>query len=182
MTCCKQHNRCHGSASRVDNQAQPRKIRATWWFMRLHKKMTGIIGCRLWACIGLVACATEAIGVDSCRKIEYARCDAASHCPGTFSSKINPSACRLFYRDHCLHGLSYADPGVSKVGKCVDDIVSLGECAAAEGEDAALLSNPSCDLGDIQSLDSRVTTACGLISQPQSIPSCAFLAGSDAGN
>lgn len=145
--------------------------------MRLHKKTTGVVGCRLWACIGLVACATEAVGVDSCRKIEYARCDAASHCPTTFGAAINPSACRLFYRDHCLHGLASADPGIGKVGDCVRDINLLGECAA--GDETATPS--SCDL-EFQSLTSDVTTACGLISQPQSIPSCAFLDGSDAGN
>jgi len=149
--------------------------------MRLHKKITGNVGCRLWACIGLVACATDAVGVDSCRKIEYARCDAASHCPTTFGSKINPSACRLFYRDHCLHGLSYDDPGAVQVGDCVRDIVALGACAADSQADPENATPSSCDL-EIQSLDSQITTACGLIAQPQSIPSCAFLDGSDAGN
>jgi hypothetical protein len=132
---------------------------------------------RLWACLGLVACATDAVGVDTCRKIEYARCDAASHCPGTFGA-IDPGACRRFYRDHCLHGLPAADPG-AKVNSCVGDIDSLGACAA-QAQDSTPLT--SCD-PSIVSLDPAILTACALLSQPEKIKSCSFLSPpEDAGH
>ena len=147
--------------------------------MRLPR-MAQIVNFRYWACLGLVACATEAVGVDSCRKIEYARCDAASHCPSTFGV-VDPSACRRFYRDHCLHGLAVPDPGSGKLKQCTDAISQLGECAAdANGQDADLAT---CEAFKSTSLDSSITTACGLLSQPEKISTCMFLSPpEDAGH
>src|SRR5512142_368585 len=100
--------------------------------MRLRRTTTKIIGCLFGAGLGQIGCATEAAGVDSCRKIEYARCDAAAHCPSIFGA-LDPAACHRFYRDHCLHGLPVPDPGLGKVNACVRDVTLLGECAASGG-------------------------------------------------
>jgi hypothetical protein len=138
--------------------------------MRLLGTTTNIIGCLLLAGTGLTACDTEAAGVDSCRKIEYARCDAASHCSATFGA-IDSSACRRFYRDHCLHGLPVPDPGLAKVNACVRDITELGECAA-QGQDVSI---ETCIPDKSITWDAEITTVCSLISQPEKIVSCSFL-------
>jgi hypothetical protein len=148
--------------------------------MRLPRTTKVIIGCPIWAFVGVVSCATEATGVDSCRKIEYARCDAAAHCPSAFGT-IDPAACRRFYRDHCLHGLPTQDPGLANVNLCVKHISDLGQCAAHESEADASLA--TCSLEGL-SRDPEVTTACGLLSQPEKIYSCSFLnpVAADAGD
>ena len=89
--------------------------------------------------LGQSACDTSAVGVESCREIEYARCDAAFDCPTTFKIS-SPAACRRFYRDHCLHGLDIAvDPGATKVNQCVNAINTLWVCA--RGSESASLQD-----------------------------------------
>jgi len=146
--------------------------------MRLFGTPTSFFEGLLLASTGILACDTEAVGVDSCRKVEYSRCDAASRCPNTFGA-IDPAACRRFYRDHCLHGLPGPDPGVTKVTECVNMIADLGECAA-RGQDMTLAD---CSLTGT-SVDPEILTACSLIAQPEKILTCApFLnpPGTDAG-
>ena len=149
--------------------------------MRQHRVSTKIAAYPLWACVGLAACATDAVGVDACRQIEYARCDAASHCPGTFGT-INSATCRRFYRDHCLHGLAGQDPGVAKVRACVQAIEALGECVSSNGE---AVDYSECDNVGPENPNSKTVSACGLLAEPESLSECSFLnpaaAGSDAG-
>lgn len=141
------------------------------------------------AAVGLFwvsACDTAAVGVEACRQVEYARCSAASHCPSTFHI-TSPAACRRFYRDHCLHGLAVStDPGSPAVNLCTRQINLLGACAAPDSESAQL---SSCK--DVHSLDSKVSTVCALLQEPENIKGCEFLnpsppaqvldAGQDAG-
>jgi hypothetical protein len=138
----------------------------------------------LSAWLGLLACDTSAVGVESCRQIEDARCSAASHCPGTFNI-TSPAACRRFYRDHCLHGLAIAqDPGAGVVNPCVNKIKLLGWCAEDHGQDKALIQDcrDGCSLDDVDPCGqgdfpkiSRTANVCGLIRAPENIPECAFL-------
>jgi hypothetical protein len=149
--------------------------------------------------IGVAACDTQAVGVDSCREIEYARCGAASHCPTTFKV-TSPAACRRFYRDHCLHGLAIpTDPGPATVNPCVSDIKAIGACTAREGESASLLfrpgctadGDPCCPMHEIGKY-SKATSACTLLGDLENIRGCIFLnpvtpvvisdAGSDSGS
>ncbi len=136
---------------------------------------------------GLWACDTSAVGVDSCRQIEYARCSAASHCPSTFKV-TSPAACRRFYRDHCLHGLAIpTDPGPALVNPCVNAIDAIRTCLVHDGESATVQScrqNPDLDLGKY----SKKTTLCALLGDLENINGCTFLNPvtpvviSDAGN
>jgi hypothetical protein len=150
--------------------------------MRLRRLSTKIAALPLWACVGLGACATEAVGVDACRQIEYARCDAASKCPNTFGT-IKPATCRRFYRDHCLHGLAVGqDPGIAKVRDCVQAIESLGNCVSTKSE---AVNFSECAVSDFYNLSSKTVSACGLLAEPESLSACSFLnpaaASSDAG-
>jgi hypothetical protein len=82
-------------------------------------------------------CGTDAQGVQTCKDIEEARCNAAASCP---SVQITPpyttngsdvAACIRYYDVACLHGLAVTDPGSStaKVSNCIKAISVKGACA-----------------------------------------------------
>jgi hypothetical protein len=133
---------------------------------------------RNWFALGAVvaatvhpACSTKAVGVEECRRIEYARCDAAPNCPDQFEV-TDVEQCRLFYRDHCLHGMDLSSaPKASSVNNCVKAIQTLSKCAKQDP------STPlaSCDNGRIHSNAAKLTTVCKLLAEPESIPECSFL-------
>ena len=76
--------------------------------------------------ISASSCGTDAVGVDDCRKIEDARCEAAAHCPGDLQVE-DVDACKRYYRDHCLHGLAVDHtPGAPVVSHCVSAIEAAG--------------------------------------------------------
>lgn len=107
------------------------------------------------AALGLasaMACGTEPVGVDSCRKIEGARCENARSCGIDLTTPVHrgdsPSedvgACKRYYEDACLHGLvTDTDPGAVVVDACVDAINN--------------------------------TTNCDIVKNPEKHPACAFL-------
>ena len=72
------------------------------------------------------ACGTDAQGVETCRKIETARCRAAAGCNVPLTSPPHPAddvqGCIDFYHDACLHGLEVQDPGAPSADACVKDI------------------------------------------------------------
>jgi len=74
------------------------------------------------------ACGTDASGIDACRKIETARCQAAPACKLSLASPPHVAddidGCIDFYRDACLHGLEVADPGGPAVDACVAAIAA----------------------------------------------------------
>lgn len=73
------------------------------------------------------ACGTDAVGIDSCRKLENARCEKAPECgislakpPHEGAPEDDVTACKRYYKDACLHGLpSGKDPGELEVDACV---------------------------------------------------------------
>jgi hypothetical protein len=79
------------------------------------------------------ACSNDAVGVDSCKKIEEARCDQAPKCPmiqlgQPLHRDPDVEACKRFYDVACLHGLEVsADPGPVAVNACVAAI-NTGNC------------------------------------------------------
>ncbi|WP_433936941.1 hypothetical protein AB3662_20000 [Sorangium cellulosum] len=128
-----------------------------------------------WAAAGLLglgavilaaqSCGNDAVGVDACRRIETARCEAAAVCPewvGTASADERVKTCVEFYWDQCLHGIkgvttstgtgaALAEPADAQVQACVDavgatrecasnKVASMAECSAelAAGEDASI--------------------------------------------
>lgn len=125
--------------------------------------------------VSATGCETDAQGIDDCRDIEQARCEAAKNCG--FVSDV--PACQRYYRDQCLHGLPVAPPGAAKVKECVDTIRAAGVCATQSGEADTLLSH--CD-PPVTTGARGVFTACGLVNEPEKATECSFLTpGADGG-
>lgn len=143
--------------------------------MRRFRSLKCEVAVAIGSGFGLPACDTGAVGVDSCRNIEYARCEAAAQCPDMFALK-SVDACKRFYRDHCLHGLPLgSDPGPGIVNPCVTAINALGSCASQnEGTLGA-----QCDQRYKQPY-TGTDTVCELIQNPQDIPACSFLVSSSS--
>lgn len=111
--------------------------------------------------LGVAACGTEPVGVESCRTIEEKRCELAPVC-GTVS---DVPACKRYYRDQCLHGLTVdADPGKPVVDKCVTALNAVGACAKSDPE--GICAGVAAVGG---------TTACGAIQKPELLTDCAWL-------
>jgi hypothetical protein len=126
----------------------------------------------LGAWLGLSACDTSAVGVESCRQIEYARCGAATHCPDMFKI-TSVDACKRFYRDHCLHGLALdRDPGASNVTPCANAITEIGNCAATGPSGPATLVQDCEPTIDNVGGNNQV---CSYIQKPETIAACLFL-------
>ena len=106
----------------------------------------------LTAVVAAVACGTEPVGVETCRKIEFARCEYAQACDIKLDQPVSRATtdskrvgeCKRFYEDACLHGLVISqDPGAQVAQACVD----------------AINTTPGCDI----------------VRSPESHPACSFL-------
>jgi hypothetical protein len=113
-------------------------------------------------------CGTDAVGVDACRDVELARCEAAQYC-GTID---DVAACRRFYRDHCLHGLrkGIETPPEDEVNACVEAIKKAGQCAKGD-RDARL---EDC-MPDVTRDSGEATHACDIVLFPEWADECSFL-------
>jgi hypothetical protein len=110
------------------------------------------------------ACGTDAVGVDACRDIEQARCEAAGPC-GVIE---DVAACRRFYRDHCEHGLALENsPGKVTVRACVDAIQAAGSCAKA----GTVLADCTTLAGE-----PLIGSVCEAVTLPEKLSACSFLA------
>ena len=108
-------------------------------------------------------CGVEPVGLDSCRKIEDQRCEAAPGCAALKQPDV--ATCKRFYRDQCLHGLQVdTDPGGPVVDKCVAAIRAAGACAAGA---------PDAPCAAVQS--STSVSACKIIEAPELAADCAWL-------
>ena len=114
---------------------------------------------RKWAGSGLLAlatagaawipaCGTDAVGVETCRQVEEARCRQAPKCPEIDlanpkhrgAPQTDVDACIRFYHDACLHGLATnTDPGALARQQCIDAI-NKGDCTVVEHPE----SDPAC--------------------------------------
>ena len=116
------------------------------------------------------SCGTSAVGVDSCRDIEQARCRASASCLNADGVRLidDVPACERYYRDHCLHGLAVKPPASASVSACVQVIEAAGECAA---------SDPAVTLDDCPITDRRpgLNRACDVVIHPERATECAFL-------
>ncbi len=111
-------------------------------------------------------CGTDAVGVDDCRQIEQTRCDYAVTCGIT----DDVDACKRFYKDQCLHGLSGGQPSRLELKQCLGTISAAGKCAK-QGKDTPLDSKDCVP----DSLDGPIK-ACDVIASPELTVECAFLA------
>jgi hypothetical protein len=98
----------------------------------------GVRALALVAALALpLACSSGAVGVDACKQVEHARCQAASACnvslePPYHTAGSDVDACIRFYDVACLHGLvTGSDPGSAAVSTCVAAI-SGHPCAAGK--------------------------------------------------
>lgn len=95
-----------------------------------------------------LACGTSPTGVDSCKKIEQARCENAPSCGIDLTEPVHRGdspqlavgACIRYYQDACNHGLVVSvDPGAASTQSCVDAI-NAGDCNVVK----APQTHPSC--------------------------------------
>ncbi|MFO7180459.1 MAG: hypothetical protein DIU78_017295 [Pseudomonadota bacterium] len=108
-------------------------------------------------------CGTDAVGIEACRRIERARCDAAVSC----GFVDDGDACKRFYRDHCLHGLGRPAPDATSLDRCVQTIERASACAR---------SNPEATAGECADPPSSADLdVCALVRSPERAPECAFL-------
>lgn len=112
-------------------------------------------------------CGTAAVGIDDCRAIEQARCDAAAAC----QTVTDVAECKRFYRDQCLHGLPTAAPPRESVDECVAAIQNLTLCVKVGGTKAELAD---CDPAVPAQ---HATLACEVVKAPERAYACSFLAG-----
>jgi hypothetical protein len=132
-----------------------------------------------FALASAVSCSTDAVGVDDCRKIEEARCEAASHCEGDLQVD-DVDACKRYYRDQCLHGLAVeSSPGAPAVSRCVSAIQAAGNCAASDPDISAAECAEVAGALDAPG-DDRIETACDVVRYPELIPECDFLSEEEA--
>ncbi len=113
-------------------------------------------------------CGTDAVGVDECRDIEKARCEAGAFC----GLVEDVDACKRFYRDQCLHGLATGErPGKPVVDDCVKAIERAGSCAQKGIKDLA-----DCP-GDPPAVTEAtlLTKVCDVVKKPEQILECDFL-------
>lgn len=122
-------------------------------------------------------CQSDAVGIEDCRDIEEARCEAAAHC-GDQLPVGDVEACKRFYRDQCLHGLAVEnDPSSGAVKTCVAAIVSAGQCAQVAGANTELgdCPEPGFTLFD----ETKIATACDVVEHPELTSACFFLNTTD---
>ena len=125
----------------------------------------------LFLLAGNPGCGTDAKGVDDCREIERARCDAAYAC-GQVSDL---DQCRRFYRDHCLHGLAVTPPPHGRVEACVSTIQKASACVKRAGAGVSL-ADCELDGGEVVTTDPiGISFACELVSTPERTGECSFL-------
>ncbi len=144
---------------------------------RLPKLLASVIALGMLPWVAQVlACSTDAVGVDACRTIETARCKLAPTCAAVKGSpKIKTTTqvdnCVSYYHDHCLVGLENAkagDPAKSAIDGCVSALTQTIACQKAGEETMA-----SCDGVDV---DDSTMTPCAVFSAPEHLTACKFVA------
>jgi hypothetical protein len=111
--------------------------------MRIWRGVAWVALASAMAATVAVACSNGAVGVQACRQIETARCEAAPGCPSLLAptpvADGDPvAACVRFYNDACLHGLvTPATPSNAEVNACVAGINAAGKMAATERDASA---------------------------------------------
>lgn len=124
-------------------------------------------------------CGTDAVGVDACRDIETARCEAAAACG---YSETDVERCREFYQDQCLHGVENAahTPTEQEVRDCVAAVKAVQGCAGRGA--ASMVECPevpiiATDPDTGAPVDPAKVTPCGAITNVvHYLAACAFVA------
>jgi hypothetical protein len=120
---------------------------------------------------GFVGCGSGAVGIDECRTIEQARCQAAVNCDVGIDSSSDEDTCNRYARDNCLHGLPTDPPRESTFNRCVAAIKAAGTCARKQGGNTRATD---CS-GLTGSFAEEKTTVCDVVQDPEDASECAFL-------
>jgi hypothetical protein len=138
----------------------------------LRAVASAVLCSALAAMLAAPACGSDAVGIQACRDIERARCEAGAHCGLT----DDVDGCKRFYRDQCLHGMQTdKSPGDRAVDQCTQAIRAAGECASQGKEELA-------DCPAALTWRTPLSKTCDAVLFPQEISPCDFLvAPVDAG-
>ena len=122
------------------------------------------------------ACDTGAVGIDACRAIETARCDAAPTCEGDdpsfgIATETQIRNCKTFYNDQCLVGLenTEAEPSQDAVDDCVAAIVAIAACQVAG---VGVMSE--CE-GVVMKETFEQLSPCEALERPERVADCFFI-------
>ncbi len=96
---------------------------------RMRTRQTSALFALLGTAFLSLACGTDAVGVEACRKIEDARCTRFYGC----ELVADLAACQRFYHDQCLGGVpGKVTPNASQVNSCVAAINGDATCGVAK--------------------------------------------------
>jgi hypothetical protein len=121
-------------------------------------------------------CGPTGVGVDACRQIESARCEAAAHC-GFEPTEVDD--CKLVYNDQCLHGIENAGyrPTDGDTEGCVAAVKAAGDCAAN-----GVASMSACPAAPLVAGTPERAPCDIVLSRAHELEACAFAEGEpDAG-
>lgn len=128
----------------------------------------------------LLHCEDGATGIEACRAIEEKKCTLVAGCPGSaVQTDADIQACKLFYRDQCLHGIADSvEPDDASVAVCLAALDAAGACA--EQTLSSCAGAPELAGG----VDGSKTTGCEAVLASELLAGCGFLApasGAEAG-
>ncbi|WP_437593954.1 hypothetical protein [Sorangium sp. So ce1000] len=143
-----------------------------------------LLGLGVVTLITAPSCGNDAVGVDACRRIEQARCEAAAVCPawvGSGNADERVKTCVEFYWDQCLHGIendgtggghAAAEPTTAQVDACVAAVGEARACASAK-----VASMAECSAAPLAEGVDRSISPCEVITaQAEALEACAFVA------
>ncbi|WP_437330422.1 hypothetical protein [Sorangium sp. So ce381] len=134
------------------------------------------------------SCGNDAVGVDACRRIERARCEAAAVCPewiGSGDAEERVNTCVEFYWDQCLHGIesgagggpAAAEPTTAQVDACVAAVGEARACASAK-----VASMAECSAAPLaEGIDRAISPCVVITAQAEALEACAFVAAPNGG-
>ena len=139
--------------------------------MRVRLDPRHLLIAALGSLVGIIAaCGTDAVGIEACREIETARCEATQACGATEAAV---TYCIDLYRDQCLHGIaSGAEPSKDATARCVEAVGAVAACARAGA--ASMADCPAEPL--IAGVDPVSLKPCDVITRkPEQLADCAFV-------
>ena len=120
------------------------------------------------------ACGDEPVGIEACRLIETARCEATTACG---VSEADSEYCVAFYRDQCLHGMANksADLSAESTTACVEAIRAVAACARTGATSMA-----QCPTITLVAGKDPASDPCTIVKRtPQILNACGFLTPND---
>ncbi|UQA56425.1 hypothetical protein [Polyangium aurulentum] len=147
-----------------------------------------VAGLALPAFGALTSCGSDAAGIEACRQIESARCEAMQACG---LSADAAASCSSFYHDQCLHGVENpnADPSTAQIEACIAAVRAAADCARAGAANMAACPaaplSPSADPGlapcNVIGENAHLLSACAFVVKQSAPPASTSDAGtSDA--